>query len=45
MALRFAREPRAEAILRELIVDAEDRLTALERTAIVTGEGVEARGL
>jgi hypothetical protein len=29
-ALRFAREPRTETILREVIADAEDRLAALE---------------
>jgi hypothetical protein len=30
-ALRFAKEPRVEAILREVIADAEDRLAALEQ--------------
>ena len=30
-ALRFAREPRTETILRDFIADAEDRLAALER--------------
>jgi hypothetical protein len=30
-ALRFAREPRVETILREVIADAEDRLSVLER--------------
>jgi hypothetical protein len=29
-AVRFAREPRTETILREVIADAEDRLAALE---------------
>jgi hypothetical protein len=29
-ALRFAREPRTETIVREVIADAEDRLAALE---------------
>jgi hypothetical protein len=31
-ALRFAGEPRVEAILREVIADAEDRLSALEHS-------------
>jgi hypothetical protein len=30
-ALRFAKEPRVETILREVIADAEDRLAELER--------------
>ena len=30
-ALLFAREPRVETILREVIADAEDRLAAFER--------------
>jgi hypothetical protein len=29
-ALRFAREPRTETLLREVIADAEDRLAELE---------------
>jgi hypothetical protein len=30
-ALRFAKEPRTETILREVIADAEDRLADLEQ--------------
>jgi hypothetical protein len=40
-ALRFAKEPRVEAILREVIADAEDRLAALEQPEHPSAQGTK----